>query len=1052
MYTHCGPINKDRGIQRLEAMLFAIDKINRDHTLLTNIKLGAIILDTCSSDTYALNQSLEFIRASINTVEASAFECIDGLTPTPKYDWKHISGVVGGSYSEVSLQVANLLRLFKIPQVSYASTGTSLSDKTRYDFFARTVPPDTYQALALVDLVLKFNWSYVSLVTSEGQYGDSGMTAFVREAKKRSICIAANEKVPQNADSIYFQSILYNLRTKPMARGVVLFLRAEDNRGLLEAAQSLNFTNYFTFVASDGWGKQEHLVLGVEQIAEGAITVELATTEVQEFDEYFADLTIETNQRNPWFKEYWRDTYGCRFDDDQFENLSVPLLQFVVDAVYSFAYALHNAWFDLCKPDEGYCTKLKELDGETFYKHYLLNVSFIDLAGTEIRFDKNGDGLGRYNIYNFQLNNSQRSTLKTNQYIYKKVGQWSDAGLELSLDELVFSITQDDDNFQDIQIDSMDGFTRIVRVPESICSKPCKVGQIKIVQQGDRCCWICAACKPYEYVYNESTCEDCGEGRWPYPDKQNCYDLELRYMKWASMFAIVPIIIALIGLILTFFVIMIFIKYSDTPIVKASGRELSFILLGGIIFCYLNTFILIAKPTLITCAIQRFGVGFGFAIIYAALLTKTNRISRIFDSARKTVRRPSFISPKSQVIITGFLVMIQVIGTGVWFLLEPPGIRKYYPDGKRSEVILKCRVRDSSFLLSLMYNMFLITTCTLYAVKTRKIPENFNESKFIGFTMYTTCIIWLAFVPIYFGTGNNFEIQITTLCVSISLSAYVALFCLFSPKLYIIIFHPDKNVRKLTMNSATYKKTASSSVPTTSSNHEHVKLTVSDDNRVYAATETSTRSVTAAAAVASVATVVSVSAVDVLGPAITAATMAAAAATNADINFNNDDNYDDDYEDDDDDDVDENDNNEDKNYKNKNVINNKCCNNSKKSLSLSSSSSSTSSSSSSSTSSLKNNEQIITMKTSSTSPIRSSSILSCPKMTTTTATIIQTKDLSTGLTNDRPQQLKHQIVHHHHQHHQHHQQHQHHLHQQQQQQKSNIMSTTPKSLSPTSII
>lgn len=105
--------------------------------------------------------------------------------------------------------------------------------------------------------------------------------------------------------------------------------------------------------------------------------------------------------------------------------------------------------------------------------------------------------------------------------------------------------------------------------------------------------------------------------------------------------------------------------------------------------------------------------------------------------------------------------------------------------------------------------------------------------------MYTTCIIWLAFVPLYFGTGNSFEvtfcdffyqnfiflftpifqIQITTLCVSISLSAYVALFCLFFPKVYIIIFHPDKNVRKLTMNSATYKKPTSSSVPTTSSNH-----------------------------------------------------------------------------------------------------------------------------------------------------------------------------------------------------------------------------------------
>lgn len=52
-------------------------------------------------------------------------------------------------------------------------------------------------------------------------------------------------------------------------------------------------------------------------------------------------------------------------------------VQFVVDAVYSFAYALHHAWSDLCLPHQGYCPRLKELDGENFYKQYLLNVSFI---------------------------------------------------------------------------------------------------------------------------------------------------------------------------------------------------------------------------------------------------------------------------------------------------------------------------------------------------------------------------------------------------------------------------------------------------------------------------------------------------------------------------------------------------------------------------------------------------------------------------------------------------------------------------------------------------
>jgi len=74
-------------------------------------------------------------------------------------------------------------------------------------------------------------------------------------------------------------------------------------------------------------------------------------------------------------------------------------------------------------------------------------------------------------------------------------------------------------------------------------------------------------------------------------------------------------------------------------------------------------------------------------------------------------------------------------------------------------VILKCRAKGKSFIISLVYNMILITTCTIYAVKTRKIPENFNESKFIGFTMYTTIVIWLAFVTMFFGTNNSYEVS-----------------------------------------------------------------------------------------------------------------------------------------------------------------------------------------------------------------------------------------------------------------------------------------------------
>lgn len=226
---------------------------------------------------------------------------------------------------------------------------------------------------------------------------------------------------------------------------------------------------------------------------------------------------------------------------------------------------------------------------------------------------------------------------------------------------------------------------------------------------------------------------------------------------------------------MTVVVIVLFAKNHDTPLVRASGRELSYTLLFGILVCFCNTFALIAKPTIASCILQRFGIGVGFSIIYSALLTKTNRISRIFHSASKSAQRLKYISPQSQVVITVsligecamganeifkltvfHLIAIQVLITMIWMIVEPPGTRFYYPD--RTEVILKCKIQDMSFLFSQLYNMVLITTCTIYAIKTRKIPENFNESKFIGLTMYTTCIIWLAFIPIYFGTGNSYEV------------------------------------------------------------------------------------------------------------------------------------------------------------------------------------------------------------------------------------------------------------------------------------------------------
>lgn len=230
-HTPCGTSVYNRGVQRLEAMLYAVERVNRDPTILPNITIGVHILDTCSRDTYALNQSLQFVRSSLNNLDTSAFECADRSVPKMRKSASGpVFGVIGGSYSSVSLQVANLLRLFHIPQISPASTAKALSDKTRFDLFARTVPPDNFQSAALVDIVKSLNWSYVSSIYSEGSYGEYGIEQFHKDASERNVCIAIAEKVPSNADDSHFDMIIKKLLKKPNARGVILFTRAEDAR------------------------------------------------------------------------------------------------------------------------------------------------------------------------------------------------------------------------------------------------------------------------------------------------------------------------------------------------------------------------------------------------------------------------------------------------------------------------------------------------------------------------------------------------------------------------------------------------------------------------------------------------------------------------------------------------------------------------------------------------------------------------------------------------------------------------------------------------------
>lgn len=111
--TTCGKIKIDKGVQRLEAMLYAVDLLNRDPNLLPDLTIGLHILDTCGDDTFGLEQSMDFIKAQLSNIDIDDYWCKDMSRPQ-HHPMRPVVGVIGAANSPVSIMVANILRLFKV--------------------------------------------------------------------------------------------------------------------------------------------------------------------------------------------------------------------------------------------------------------------------------------------------------------------------------------------------------------------------------------------------------------------------------------------------------------------------------------------------------------------------------------------------------------------------------------------------------------------------------------------------------------------------------------------------------------------------------------------------------------------------------------------------------------------------------------------------------------------------------------------------------------------------------------------------------------------------
>ena len=124
---------------------------------------------------------------------------------------------------------------------------------------------------------------------------------------------------------------------------------------------------------------------------------------------------------------------------------------------------------------------------------------------------------------------------------------------------------------------------------------------------------------------------------------------------------------AAVGILISLFVLYIFIRFNATPVVKSTTRELSYLILTGILFCHLTAFIILQKPSFIICVLTRLLPGISFSMIYGSLVTKTNRIARLLARSKKKIitKRLKFMGARHQLVIACLIIVTEIIIVGL---------------------------------------------------------------------------------------------------------------------------------------------------------------------------------------------------------------------------------------------------------------------------------------------------------------------------------------------------------------------------------------------------
>ncbi|XP_077772821.1 vomeronasal type-2 receptor 26-like [Podarcis muralis] len=675
------------------------------------------------------------------------------------------------------------------------------------------VPNEAHQYTGIVELLLHFGWTWVGLLTGENDSGERFVQTLKPLLSQKGICLAFTETTLKTTYlteyyAMYSQWIqIYHVVMESKAKVVVFYGETKSMLGLRTMVALGELENVTKTSVGKVWiltAQLDFTALAFQMrmdmhVFQGSLSFAVHSNVVQGFKAFLQVQNPFEANGNGFVKQFWAEVYLCLFpnsnteeqasgtctEEEKLEDLPSSGFEMsmtghsysVYNAVYATAHVLHAMLLPKYRAAmEGGMQDPQMLQPWQLHP-FLSTVSFNNSAGETVSFGENREAQAGFDITNMV-------TFPNNSFVRVKVGRMdleAAPGQEFSLDD-----------------NRMVWHRSFHQVPPlSVCNPSCPPGSSKEKKEGEPfCCYDCTPC-PQGKISSQKDmdeCVACREDHYPNRDQSQCILKTINFLSFKEPLGISLACFSLSLSFLTLVVQAIFIKHRDTPIVRANNRDLTYTLLTSLLLCFLCPLIFLSPPERVSCLLRQMAFGLVFTVTVSCVLAKTITVVLAFVATKPGSRMRKWVGKRlaSSIVISCSLIQVGICT--VWLGMSPP-----FPDSDMHsvmrEIILGCNEGSVvMFYCVLGYMGFLAIFSFVVAFFARKLPDSFNEAKFITFSMLLFCSVWISFVPVYLSTKGKYMVAVEIF--SILASSAGLLGSIFFPKCYIIVLRPDLNSKE----------------------------------------------------------------------------------------------------------------------------------------------------------------------------------------------------------------------------------------------------------------